>query len=119
MKGKNYVGLFKATGHPLEEPLSRFLLENEPWILSQGATVSFRIIKKPWAEAGVLVTHDAQVESVEGALRQEMNRRLTAAGFKTNLPKFDRHADGRILTDHPGKMIEILGWATGANAGGQ
>ena len=106
---RNFVGLFKATGHPLEEPLSQFLLQNEQWISAQGATMSFRIAQRPWAEAQLLVT------PLE--LRTEVNRRLVAAGFKTNLPERDRHLDGHFMDT--AVTIEILGLAKGTKAGGR
>lgn len=113
--GKQSVGFLKATGHPLEVRLSNFLLDNQQWILSCGATVSFQIIGKPWAEAAMLVTTDGKHD--ESAMRKEVNRRLVAAGFKTNLPQHDRRADGHVITNWPAKMIEILGWAKSAGTG--
>ncbi len=97
------IGLVEATGHPLEGPLARFLAANGVWIADHGAALSFRIIKKPWAPALVMV---------DERLRVEVNRRLQAAGFKTNIPEYPRHADGHLMKNHPTTVatIEILGY---------
>ena len=109
MNEPEIIGYIKRTGNPLEVPLSDFLQGNASWILSQGAVVGFRIIEKAWAGALVLVLPKTDTECAEGAVRQEINRRLVAAGFKTNLPKYDRHADGHFIKDMSATGIEILG----------
>jgi len=109
MNEQEFIGYIKRTGHPLEVPLSDFIQENASWVLSQGAVVGFHIIEKTWAQAIVVVIPKDDTEYAEGAVRQEINRRLVAAGFKTNLPKYDRHADGHFIKDMPATGIEILG----------
>ena len=110
-KSDRVLGFFESTGHPLQEPLSKFVSENASWVRSQDASISFGILGKPWAEAAVLVT-PAGWDSDEpvDALRREVNRRLVAAGFKTHLPKFDRDFDGHILKGQV-ETIWILGLA--------
>lgn len=104
------------TGHPFEDALESFLIENTEWLLSQDAVVKWCILKKPWAEAVLFVTPPADVhgkshEKDNSELLQEINCRLISAGFKTNLPKYARHADGHVMMDYPNRAIEILSTA--------
>jgi len=112
MKDKFAMGFAKETGHPLEAALESFLMDNTEWILSQHAIVSFYIIKKPWAEAVLLVTPQANEhwksdEVQRSKLLQELNHRLITAGYKTNLPPCTCH-DGHLIKDRPCMTIEIL-----------
>ena len=93
-------GYGRETGHPLEGPLEAFLLANRDWILAIGATVSWRIVFKPWAAAHVCVTPEN--------LRPQVNERLIAAGFNTNMPQWDRHSDGHVMKGKPPVMIQVL-----------
>ena len=104
------------TGHPLEDAVESFLIENMEWILSQDAVVEWCIVEKPCAEAVLFVTPPAEVhgksdEKRSSELRQEINCRLISAGFKTNLPVYARHADGHVMMDYPNRAIEILSTA--------
>ena len=104
---KKVIGLNRATGHPLEKPLADFMEANRAWIFSQdGAVVSWQIVEMTWAPALMLVTEDEPAQPV----RAEVNRRLVAAGFITNLPRYDRHRSGQLLTHQPARSIEILGY---------
>ena len=51
----------REMGHPLEDALESFLIENTEWILSQDAVVEWCIVGKPWAEAVLFVTPPADV----------------------------------------------------------
>ena len=104
------------TGHPLEDAVESFLIENMEWILSQDAVVEWCIVEKPWAEAVLFVTPPADVygksdEKRSSELLEEINCRLISSGFKTNLPMYARHADGHVMTDYPNRAIEILSTA--------
>lgn len=103
-------GFFTPTGQALETLLWRFLKEQEPWIVSCRGTVTFKVVGKPWAEAIVCATVGAEPNEQDQVFRAALNQRLVAAGFKTNLPEFDRHADGHLLLDRPTFGIEILGF---------
>jgi hypothetical protein len=114
MSDKFITSYSAETGHPLEEAVESFLIENMEWILSQDAVVEWCIVEKPWAEAVLFVTPDVHGKSDEkhsSELLQEINCRLISAGFKTNLPMFARHADGHVMTDYPNRAIEILSTA--------
>ena len=113
MINKLAIGFTQETGHPLEGALQSFLMDNTDWILSQHAMVSFYIIKKPWAEAILLVTPQANEhwksdEVQRSKLLQELNHRLITAGYKTNLPPCAHNADGHLIKNRPCMTIEIL-----------
>jgi len=116
MSDKFIPGYSTKTGHPLEDAVESFLIENMEWILSQDAVVEWCIGAKPWAEAVLFVTPPADVhgksdEKRNSELLQEINCRLISAGFKTNLPMYARHANGRVMMDYPNRAIEILSTA--------
>jgi hypothetical protein len=116
MSDKFIMGYSRGMGHPVEDALESFLIENTEWILSQDAVVEWCIVEKPWAEAVLFVTPPAEVhgksdERRSSELLQEINCRLISAGFKTNLPVYARHADGHVMMDYPNRAIEILSTA--------
>jgi hypothetical protein len=116
MSDKFIAGYSTEAGHPLEDALESFLIENTEWLLSQDAVVEWCIGAKPWAEAVLFLTppSDAYGKSDEkrsSELLQEINCRLISAGFKTNLPMYARHADGHVMMDYPNRAIEILSTA--------
>ena len=114
MSDKFITGNSREMGHPLEDALEFFLIENTEWILSQDAVVEWCIVEKPWAEAVLFVTPDVHGKSNQkrsSELLQEINCRLISAGFKTNLPMYARHADGHVMMDYPNRAIEILSTA--------
>ena len=116
MSDKLITGYSTETGHPLEDAVESFLIENMEWILSQDVVVKRCIVERPWAEAVLFVTPSADVdgksdEKRSSELLQEINCRLISAGFKTNLPMYARHADGHVMMDYPNRAIEILSTA--------
>ena len=116
MSNKFITSYSTETGHPLEEAVESFLIENMEWILSQDAIVEWCIAEKLWAEAVLFVTPSADAygksdEKQSSELLQEINCRLISAGFKTNLPVYARHADGHVMMDYPNRAIEILSTA--------
>jgi hypothetical protein len=116
MSDKFIAGYSTEAGHPLEDALESFLIENTEWLLSQDAVVEWCIGAKPWAEAVLFVTlpsdvHGKSDEKRNSELLQEINCRLISAGFKTNLPPYARHADGHVMMDYPNIAIEILSTA--------
>jgi hypothetical protein len=116
MSDKFIKGYSRKTGHPLEDAVESFLIENMEWILSQDAVVEWCIVEEPWAEAVLFLTPPADVygksdEKQSSELLQELNCRLISAGFKTNLPMYARHADGHVMMDYPNRAIEILSTA--------
>jgi hypothetical protein len=116
MRDKFIAGYSTEMGHPLEDAVESFLIENMEWILSQDAVVEWCIVEKPWAEAVLFVTppadlHGTSDEKRNSALLQEINCRPISAGFKTNLPVYARHADGHVMMDYPNRAIEILSTA--------
>jgi hypothetical protein len=42
-----FMGYSTETGHPLEDAVESFLIENTEWILSQDAVVKWCIVEKP------------------------------------------------------------------------
>src|SRR6267154_3241750 len=59
MSDKFIMGYSRGMGHPVEDALESFLIENTEWILSQDAVVEWCIVGKPWAEAVLFVTPSA------------------------------------------------------------
>ena len=116
MSDKFITGCSTQTGHPLEDAVESFLIENMEWILSQDAVVEWCIAKKPWTEVVLFVTPPADAYGKSDAMRssdllQELNCRLISAGFKTNLPMYARHPDVHAMMDYPNRAIEILSTA--------